>query len=117
MESASRDISSILGLHRHGGTMIQRDTNTFILVDHEMISFHAMETINTLHPCLHISTQASAESTSGFMVVFVYRPHNGILCTTSTVLYACMVLCLSWSVILICVHSGAYTHAASPAHS
>lgn len=104
MQDACRDVSRILDLQRHGGTLIQRDSFTAILVDHELITFHALETISTLHPNIQISTQASVDSSSGFMVMFIYKPYAGVLFSANTVVCMCICACLLWSVVLVCLH-------------
>lgn len=109
MQDACRDVSRMLDLQRHGGTLIQRDSCTAILVDHELVTFHALETISTLHPNLQISTQACAESTSGFMVMFVYKPYAGVLFSANTVVCVCVCACLLWSVVLVCLHVSPHT--------
>lgn len=116
MDAATRDIRSILELNRHGGTLIQRDKNTAILCDYELITFHAMETLSTLHPDVHISTQACAESSSGFMVVFVYKQNPGVLCSANTVLSVCTFVCLMWSVVLVCVYTTSRVHGSHSSH-
>jgi hypothetical protein len=110
MEAVSRDIHSILELNRHGGTLITRDKNTSMLVDYDLVTFHAMETLSTLHPDLHISTQACEESSSGFMVVFVYRPTAGFLCSSNAVMCVCTLLCVLWSVLLVCVYTTSHAN-------
>lgn len=105
MQAVSRDINTILELSRHGGNLIERDKNTSILVDYDLITFHAMEALSTLHPDLHISTQTCEDSSSGFMVVFVYRHSPGVLCSANTVLCVCTVLCVLCSVVLVCVYT------------
>lgn len=109
MEAMCRDVSSILELHRHGGTLVPRDSNTAVLIDYDLITFKVLETLSTLHPDVHISTQACEDSSSGFMVVFVHRPNPGVLCSANTVLCACTLVCLLLSVVLVCVYTTVHT--------
>ena len=102
MDTACTDVSRILDLDRHGGTLLRRDEHTALLMDHEIITFRAMETISTLHPSLQISTQACDSSSTGFMVVFVYKPRTGVLCSANTVLIAGTCMCVLSSVALCC---------------
>jgi hypothetical protein len=112
MDNACTDVSRILDLDRHGGTLLRRDEHTALLMDHEMITFRAMETISTLHPSLQISTQACDSSSTGFMVVVVYKPRTGVLCSANTVLCVCTLVCVLWSMVLV----GVYTTSANRSH-
>jgi hypothetical protein len=115
MDAACRDIEIILELTRHGGTLIPRDKNTAILVDYDLLTFHAMEALSTLHPDVHISTQACEDSSSGFMVVFVYKQNPGVLCSANIVLCVCTCVCLLLSVMLVAVYTTSHSSHSSRA--
>ena len=95
----------MLELDRHGGTLMVRDDVTAVLVDHELITFHALYMISTLHPNVRISTHATDCSSSGFMVVFVYNRSKPVLCSTQAMLYAYTGVCLVCCAVLAVVHT------------
>lgn len=109
MDTACADVIRVLDLDRHGGSLLRRDDHTALLMDHELITFRAMETISTLHPSLQISTQACDSSSTGFMVVFVYKPRTGVLCSANSVLVVSTCVCVLCSVALCCVPMTATT--------
>ena len=100
MEHVCQSIRDVLELDRHGGTLMVRDDTTAVLVDHELITFHAQYMISTLHPNVRISTHSTDSSSSGFMVVFVYSRGKPVLCSAQAVLYSYTAVCLMCSVVL-----------------
>jgi len=103
MEDICNSIRDVLELDRQGGELVLRDEATVILVDHEVVTFHALYMISTLHPNLHISTHATDSGRSGFMVVFSLNLRKHVLCSAPAILYTYTSVCLICCVVLALV--------------
>ena len=64
-------IRTVLDIEQQGARIIQRDSETLVLVDYDCVSTHSLDLILEQFPCLQISTHSSDISSTGFIIVFV----------------------------------------------
>lgn len=101
IEDLRNTLNHVLGVHRRGGKIVVRDDITLLLVNYNLIHMEILEFIKTRYPNIEIHVENYSQSTSGYVVIFVLKPHREHL--TSSI---CFQITLVSALFLFCVCSG-----------
>jgi hypothetical protein len=100
MKSTIEDLR--LSLHhtfnteRNGGSIIVRDDSTLMLRNYNVVHLRLIDAVKTQYPHVEIYFEHHAQSSSGFVVFFVFKPKRAVLTSSGFFQFmclACLVLC------------------------
>ena len=98
IEDLRNTLSHILGVDRRGGKLVVRDDITLLLVNYNLVHMEILEFVKTRYPNIEIQIEQYAQSTSGYVVIFVLRPQREHLtssaCFQMTAVGAMFLLCI-----------------------
>lgn len=98
IEDLRNTLSRTLGVDRRGGKLVVRDDITLLLVNYNLVHMKILEFVKTRYPNVEIQIEHYAQSTSGYVVIFVLRPEREHL-TSST----CFQITTVAAVFLFCI--------------
>ena len=92
-------VGVVLQTKKHGGKLLQRDESTLILSNYNGMNVHAMDIIRDQFPNSEINIQADANSSSGYVVIFVMKDQSSLFSSSACFQLSCVVV-LAWCVFL-----------------
>ena len=73
MDSVLKTCQQILEIDRRGASAVQRDCDTIVIWDYDMLCSEQMLQLTQMYPRLHVTTHSSKASNSGYCIILTLR--------------------------------------------
>ena len=92
MEDIRQSLHRTFNIERNGGTIIVRDDSTLVLANYNLVHLQLIEAVKAQYPNVEIYFENYANSSSGYVVFFVFKSKRSLLTSSDFFQFVCLVL-------------------------